>query len=201
MKSTLTFREIVADSHAAQNHDLVVEDEQLGVVEALLDLDAHVGMNQQRLRQRARPLAQRAPAPVEGHEAPELPARLEVDLLVEKALLGPRQVLVEAAQAVLEDGDVDTPVGGRQQRAGDGLAGIVVAPLEAADADAAAGVVNTTEDARESPGSRGKELDRRGGNGRWNRKTGQGHPGAGESNVGRPTLQSMPGRQEHRAFT
>ena len=36
MKSTLRVAEVVADPHAAQDHGLVVEHEQLGVVEALL---------------------------------------------------------------------------------------------------------------------------------------------------------------------
>ena len=141
---------VVADSHAAQDHDLVVEHVELRVVEALLVMaDADHLVIQQRVRERAGLLPQRSPASVHGHQRPGLQAGDQADALVEEALLRSFQVLVGHPDAVLQDLDLDAAIGGAQQRLGDHLPRGVVAPFEAADQDAALGLVDPFQDAGE----------------------------------------------------
>ena len=114
--------EVVADPHAAQDHRLVVEHVELGVVEALLVVvDRDHLVIEQRVRERARPLPQRSPAPVHRHQRPGLQPRDQADALVEEALLRPFQVLVGHPDPVLEDLDLDAAIGGAQQGARDHL--------------------------------------------------------------------------------
>jgi hypothetical protein len=181
--------EVVADSHAAQDHRLVVEHVQLGVVEALLvAVDRHHLVIEQRVRERARFLAQRAPPPVDGHQRPGLEARNQADPFVEEALLGPFQVLVGHADAVLEDLHLDPAIGGGEQRPRDHLAGLVVAPFEAAHQDASLGLLDPLQDARERGLAARQQIEARARLGAFDGQATERHRG-GQCNVARRASQ------------
>jgi hypothetical protein len=186
--------EVVADPHSAQDHHLVVKLVELGVVPALLAGEVDVRVRQQRGRQLAWALRERAPAPVEGHQEPELHARVQVDPLVEEALLGRLEVLVVAPDAVLPDGDLHAAVRGREQRARQRAPGVVVPPFEGADQDAAPGLADPGQDAVKRRLAPGEELERCVGSRLQARRAGrqarQRHRVA-ESSLATPRPQSM----------
>ena len=154
--------EVVADPHAAQDHRLVVDLVELGVVEPFLGHEPDLGVREQRGAELARALPQGPPATLERHQEQKLNAGMQVNLFVEEALLGRLQVLVVAPDSVLEDRNLDAAVGGRQQGARDRLPGVVVAPLETANHDAPAGLANPGQDRLEGHGASGQELECRG---------------------------------------